>query len=121
MTDVNIGRVNSNGDVSKHFYRQEYVYKNSKEFMIKSDNPCYVSEGRDAKYTYSDFISLSSGNEDIANLVFNSLDWQSPEGVVQEWHGNNELFICKSCNLPNEGDGSQIQFCKYCGFKNDLS
>ena len=58
--------------------------KNYKAFKSKS-GVCYVPELSNQKYTYTDFLNLAQGNKKIANLLFNVVEWQHPETLLDEW------------------------------------
>jgi len=51
--------------------------------------PEYGYEGnkveRENAYSYTDFVKLCDGNIHLAENLFNSLDWQFPESLLDEW------------------------------------
>lgn len=63
---------------------QGFVYKNTKAYEDKQ-GVCYIPELRDETYTYDDFISIANGDEKVARELFDTVDWQSPELLMDEW------------------------------------
>lgn len=76
-------------------YINEYGFENENEnsttlfeFRAKEctasgieDNTYIATEG----YTRKDLIDLCNGNEDMAQDLFDHLDWMSPETLLDEW------------------------------------
>lgn len=62
----------------------------------KPDVPCYVPELHDAVYTRNDLMALCNGQEEIAEELFDRLDWQSPSTLMDEWERTGEINICKT-------------------------
>lgn len=62
---------------------QGYVFKDE-EAYIKGCGVCYIPELSDEKYTREDFLRIANGNIDIANMLFEMVDWQSPETLYDE-------------------------------------
>jgi len=112
-----IGKID-NGKIIREYYGQGWIYKNYLEFEKKSNNICYIPElstndneeptlENTVTYNYSDFLDLAKGfletnkisNEwciknnvtphDIAKELFESVDWQSPETLLDEWEIHN--------------------------------
>ena len=42
-------------------------------------------------YTHNDFLELCKGREDIAEVVFQGVDWQSPEAYYIEMLEDEEI------------------------------
>lgn len=78
-----IGKRLARNSYRKEFYRQGYIYKNFQNFERKR-GVCYVPELSDKEYTYDDFLALCGGNHTLAEFVFEIVDWQHPETVVEE-------------------------------------
>jgi hypothetical protein len=49
---------------------------------------CYIAENSDLRYTYNDFLELACGNEKLAKNIFDIVDWQHPETVLDEMNLN---------------------------------
>ena len=62
------------------------------------DAPCYVPELDDTVYTKKDFLQLCNNQEEIAEELFEQLDWQSPSTLFNEWEDMGE----QSRKLNNE-------------------
>ncbi len=108
-----IGNISNEGIINLEYYRQGYIYKNFDAFLNKTDEICYVPElcsdeeiktiENSYTYTYKDFIELAEGfyrtqegvkewcdnnnvtPYDIALDLFESVDWQSPDTLLDEW------------------------------------
>ena len=81
-----------------------YIYKNSIAFNNKTDEICYIPElgiegdtiTEDTNtYKYSDFLELgrdyikrtglSNTPQDIAEMLFDCVDWQDPSTLLNDW------------------------------------
>lgn len=88
--------------VEKEFFGQGFIYKNDEAFRRSMDRVCYIPEysrlsyfdeetnedveyGAHTKYTRRDFIKLCNGNEKLAEMLFDDVDWQHPESLLEEW------------------------------------
>ena len=110
-----VGRILPDGKIEKEFEGQGYIYKNYRAFFEKTDEVCYVPEystssvedketvDDDSKYTYKDFVRIAQKfidenedvqeyckeeeltAEDIAQDIFETIDWQSPETLIVDW------------------------------------
>tara|TARA_R100001244_G_scaffold60743_1_gene51005 strand:+ start:675 stop:914 length:240 start_codon:yes stop_codon:yes gene_type:complete len=67
-----------------------YCFKSNKAFKSKK-GVCYIAELSDQKYTYNDFLNIAKGNKDLAQNLFDIVDWQHPETLLEEW-GREELL-----------------------------
>jgi len=113
-----IGKI-KNGIITLEHYGQGYIYKNFEAFNNKTDEICYVPElcsddkiktvKNSTTYNYNDFLELCQGMYDteegvkewcdknnvtphmIAVDLFESVDWQHPETLLNEWI-NHEAF-----------------------------
>lgn len=113
-----VGQILPSGKIEKEFYMQGFIYKNPKAFFEKTDEVCYVpeyssdsltdKEGVDEnyKYTYKDFVRISQKfiddnedvqeycqkndmtAEDVAVNLFEFVDWQAPETLIDDWENN---------------------------------
>ena len=88
--------------VEKEFFGQGFIYKNDEAFRKNMDEICYIPEfsrlscfneetnedveyGSHTKYTRRDFINLCNDNEKLAEMLFDDVDWQHPESLLEEW------------------------------------
>lgn len=79
---------------------------------INLSGVCYVPELDDTEYTYMDFYTLANGNEEIARVLFDMVDWQSPETKLEELVDNDEINFCIKCDKPY---GSyEVNKCPHC-------
>lgn len=61
---------------------------------------CYIPEnvsGDDDFYTHNDFLVLCGGKEDLAAQLFDSVDWQHPEVVIDENLRDGLWAVCPRC------------------------
>ena len=95
-----IGEILEDGEIEKGYSEQGMIYKNSKAFYEKLDEICYVPEfnNTDEGYKYEDFVRIALNNQSIAEELFDSVDWQSPEVLLEEWLNEGEVHICKGCD-----------------------
>lgn len=78
---------------------QGFVYKDARAFQEKSGEICYIPEhGFDSAtpvdggyrlsecdgYTYGQFLAACGGNERVAEVVFQNVDWQGPAAYYGE-------------------------------------
>lgn len=112
-----IGEILENGEIEKGQSAQGLIYKNSEAFNNKKD-VCYVPELNNTKYTYDDFISIANGNEDIAKELFNCVDWQSPETLMEEWFNSDEVYTCDKCKKTYFS--YDIDNCPFCAHEKDI-
>ena len=106
-----IGEILENGEIIRGLSAQGEVYKNSKAFYEKSNEVCYLSELNDYKYTYEDFLNIAYGSEEVAEFLFDIVDWQSPETLVEDCLSNDEVYHC-SCGKMYVSYG--VDCCPYC-------
>lgn len=107
-----IGEVLENGQIEKGASSQGMIYKSLEAFINKT-GVCYVPELDDTEYTYMDFYNLANGNEEIARVLFDMVDWQSPETKKNELLENDEIHICINCE--NMYDSYGADKCPHCG------
>jgi len=98
-----IGKLLGNNKVELEWSGQGYIYKNYKAFKNKTEEICYIPEyGVDEEdnielsYTYKDFIEFATEYlkenpnceftaEQVAEELFNTVDWQSVEILLYEY------------------------------------
>jgi hypothetical protein len=85
-------------------YINEYYFEDSEHsFTIKVgddefDN-CYRMP---STFTYNDFIEIANGDKNLANFLFEVVDWQNPYSLLQEveeyWGDENEQLFTQVNN-----------------------
>jgi hypothetical protein len=69
--------------VERGFYGQGYIFKDEEAYETGLDKPCYISELSNAVYTHQDFLDLMDGQETLARDLFNRVDWQHLETLLE--------------------------------------
>lgn len=103
------GVIYADGTVEKGHTDQGWVFKDYKAWEL-GHGICYIPEldgeyiegiykpkledGEEyaACYSKDGFLELVGGNEDLARLVFEMVDWQHPETLVDELYSDDEEF-----------------------------
>ena len=70
---------------------QGKIYMNFIAFENQTDDVCYISELNDTQYKYHDFLRIAKGNKNLAKIIFEMVDWQTPEAVFEELYNNGEI------------------------------
>lgn len=83
--------------IERAYYRQGMIYKNTEAYTESLGAVCYIPELSDSKYTHQDFLAMCNGQEEIAEEVFEAVDWQHPETYIQEQFVAEELAVCEQC------------------------
>lgn len=107
-----IGEILETGEIERGESYNGYIYKSLEAFLNKS-GICYVPELSDNKYTYKDFLDMVNGNEEIARILFDSVDWQYPETKLNELITEDEINFCMYCE--NTYDSYEVDYCPHCG------
>lgn len=108
----------SNGDgekIVREFYGQGMIFKNDEAFY-DTENPeraCYIPELSDSIYTRKSFFDMCNNQSDIAEELYQSVDWQHPETLLDEWEILGEIDTCKECGKLFSCYGATK--CPYCG------
>jgi hypothetical protein len=68
-----------------------------RDFDCEYDDEHRATVDESMRYTKQDFIDMCGGNEDAARNIFESVDWQSPETLVEEYYRDGELDDCEKC------------------------
>ncbi|MEY8356743.1 hypothetical protein AALB39_25800 [Lachnospiraceae bacterium 54-53] len=108
--------VNGDGilqEFKRAYYGQGWIFKNPCAFKNEPQKPCYVPELSNTIYTREDFLSMCNDQADIAEIVFEAVDWQHPETYLDEQYAAGEMTICDICGkifLSYE-----VENCPYCG------
>lgn len=92
--------VDSEGDIlelQREFFRQGWIFKDEEAYKNNPSAPCYVPELFDAVYTAEDFLNECWEIQEIADELFESVDWQSPSMLLEEWMDMGEVEFCIQC------------------------
>lgn len=81
-----------------------YVAARLEKFPEDLDNICYVDD-YGCGYTGTSFLELAGGNRSTANLLFESLAWQCPDTLLQEWLAEDLVYECP-CGAIVINDGT---------------
>ena len=94
------------------------IFKDEDTYRNRKNEPCYVPELTNSVYTGQDFIDICYGQKEFADELFDGVDWQHPESLMEDWLVNNEWVICEGCGkLINYGDGYNDKKCLNCGLE----
>lgn len=96
------------------------IYKNWEAYYDKDhpDRVCYIPELSDSLYTRQDFLDICNGQPEIADRIFDGVDWQSPETLLEEqWY--EELAICPKCKKWYWCYG--VDKCPNCGNEKEMN
>lgn len=104
--------------LDRGYYRQGWIFKDEEAFRLHPEQVCYVPELSDEGYTRQDFLAMCNGQEEVATLLFESVDWQSPETLLNELYDTYELEFCPVCQKNYFMAGEQIP-CPICGYRPD--
>lgn len=121
MISQTIGKyygVDENGD---HLFErgnseQGYVFKSYENYYSDLNKVCYIPELTDTAYTHQDFLDICNEQEEIAENIFLSVDWQHPETYYQDMFNHGELAYCEDCDKVFWCYGKKC--CDHCGSKN---
>ncbi len=93
--------VDAEGDIvelHREFFRQGWIFRDEEAYKNNPSAPCYVPELFDAAYTAEDFLNECEGSKEIADELFDSVDWQSPSTLLSEWIDAGEVAFCSYCH-----------------------
>jgi hypothetical protein len=79
------------GQYTKELGGQGIFYKDTKAFREKLEKVCYIPELSDYPYTYSDFLNIGKGNVKLTEMLFEMVDWQSPETLFNDLVDSGEI------------------------------
>lgn len=104
--------------IERDFFQQGYIFKDEEAYLDKEspDKVCYIPELSDSLYTRHDFLEMCNGQEDIADFVFDAVDWQHPETYLEEQWAE-ELAECPACGKWFWCYG--VHYCPHCGAKHE--
>lgn len=100
-------------ELKKQYFRQGFVFKDYYAFHNEPKRPCYVPELDEVIYTRDDFLKICGEQEEIAEIVFNAVDWQHPETYLDEQYRNGEFDVCNKCGKIFESYDTEK--CPHCG------
>ena len=107
-----------NGEkIEREFYGQGMIFKNDEAFYDEEhpDRVCYIPELSDSKYTRNSFLTICNNQPELAEELYQSVDWQHPETLMDEWERDGEVDTCEACGkLFNCYDETS---CPHCGAK----
>lgn len=101
--------------IEREFYGQGMIFKSDEAFYDTEhpDRVCYIPELSDTTYSRNDFLRACNDQTDLAEELYEAVDWQHPETLLEEWEREGELDTCKECgkmfNCYEETE------CPYCG------
>lgn len=102
--------------VEREFYRQGLIFKDEEAYRCRPDAVCYVPELSDATYTAKDFLELCNGQQEFADELFDEVDWQHPESLLEDLMVNSEWVICPGCGrLVDYDNEANDTICPGCG------
>lgn len=122
MKTIGKCKVDEDGNVVelyREYFRQGYVFKDFDAYHNRPTEPCYVPELDDTVYTAEDFLEECGGQKEIADELFESVDWQSPCTLLNEWEQTGEVDTCTKCGKMFMCYGKTE--CPHCGeeYKNE--
>jgi hypothetical protein len=95
---LKVGSYNkTTGAINREFYQQGFIFKDEEAYTNSLDAVCYVPELSDTTYTHQNFLDLMDGQEALARDLFDRVDWQHPETLLQEDCANGEYDDCPIC------------------------
>ena len=113
---VGVCKVDKDGNITelhREFWGQGRIYKDWAAFREHPEAPCYVPELDDVAYTGNDFLAMCNGQEEIAEELFDGVDWQNPSTLMTDWERDGEIDTCRKCGkLFLSYD---VRKCPHCG------
>lgn len=108
-------KLNADGEIEylqREWFRQGMIFKDEEAFK-SGEGVCYVPELTDTLYDREAFLAMANGQEEIAEMIFDAVDWQHPETYLDEQYVNGELDVCKNCGKIFESYDTKK--CPHCG------
>jgi len=99
--------------IDRGYYRQGWIFKDEEAFRLYPERVCYVPELSDEGYARQDFLAMCNGQEELAEFLFEMVDWQSPETLKSELLATYEIDFCPVCKKYYFMQGEQIP-CPIC-------
>ena len=100
--------------IERDYFQQGWIVKDEEAFLHYPDKVCYVPELSDEGYTRQDFLDMMGGQEEFATMLFEMVDWQSPETLKNELFAMQEIDFCPVCKKLYFMAGEQKP-CPICG------
>lgn len=75
--------------------------------------PVPIPKGDYTVYTRNSILQECNQQDDLAEEVFEALDWQHVSSLLEDWQRNGELDTCKECGKMFNCYG--VTKCPYCG------
>lgn len=103
------------GKIAREFYRQGVIFKNDEAFYDTEhpDRVCYIPELSDSTYTRTSFLEICNNQTELAEELYEAVDWQHPETLLEDWFRNGEVDTCKKCGKMF--DCYEETKCPHCG------
>ena len=101
--------------IERDYFQQGWIVKDEEAFLHYPDKVCYVPELSDSTYTRNDFLDMCNGQEEFATMLFEMVDWQSPETLKNELFSMQEIEFCLVCKKLYFMAGEQKP-CPVCGW-----
>jgi hypothetical protein len=102
------------GDIIKDYPLPEgYKTTEDSKYVIGPDGS--IEEFANT-YKYDDFIRLAGGNEDMAQLIYDLVDWQSPESLINADLEGMGIINCENCNWMYDTEENTV--CPKCNTVN---
>lgn len=98
--------------IDRDWLNQGFVFKDRKAYENDKSAVCYVPELSDTAYTGQDFLDMCNGQQEIADLVFENVDWQHPETYLDEIYDEGEI---EKCSCGKWYLSYNVDKCPYCG------
>ena len=83
--------------IEREFYGQGNIFKDVEAYNTRLDKVCYVPELSDTVYTHQDFLDIIDGQETLAVNLFDRVDWQHPETLLDDDIASGEYANCPNC------------------------
>ena len=83
--------------IEREFYGQGYIFKDEEAYDTSFDKVCYVPELSDTAYTHQSFLDMMDGQEILAKDLFDRVDWQHPETLLEDDYVNGDYDNCSKC------------------------
>lgn len=101
--------------IEREFYGQGMIFKSDEAFYNTEhpDRVCYIPELSDTTYSRNDFLRACNDQTDLAEELYEAVDWQHPETLLEEWEREGELDTCMECGKMFNCYGETE--CPYCG------
>ena len=96
--------------IVREFYGQGHIFKDEDAFYHRPDDPCYIPELSDTVYTRNSILQECNQQDDLAEEVFEALDWQHVSSLLEDWQRNGELKAELFCDTNYGYDGSERDY-----------